>query len=47
LSVDVSDKDTKRELLHRSFDLIGTGKIPGAGQIGDILAGKRSRIGGG
>ncbi len=39
--------DNKRALLRRILVLIANGKIPGAGQIGDVLAGKRSRNGGG
>jgi hypothetical protein len=38
----VPPADEKRGLLHRVLDLIGTGEIPGAGQIREILAGKRS-----
>jgi hypothetical protein len=34
--------DAKRPLLHRVLDLVGAGKIPSAGQIREILAGKRS-----
>jgi hypothetical protein len=34
--------DAKRALLHQILDLIGGGKIPGAEQIREILAGKRS-----